>query len=181
MCSGALAESATTAPDLRTPAGAAEVVVVGLRSNLHFPQPTFRASKVQRFPELPRHRVLCLCSLSRGPGRADARRSVGLGVHRTSHSDHTLAYKASAVWLRTGGLSLCSLTRPSAVALTCTHVRQAKRKGEKDMGLRHSRAMTHFGMVVGSYRVVLGYWSAVGYYEVLDGTVLKELAGARRI
>ena len=35
--------------------------------------------------------------------------------------------------------------------------------------------MTHFGIVVGSYRVVLGYWSAVGYYEVLDGTVLKEL------
>ena len=76
---------------------------------------------MQRGLELPRHYVFFLCSLSRGPSRADPRRSVGLGVHRISHSDHTLAYKASAVWLRTGGLSLCSLTRPSAVALTCTH------------------------------------------------------------
>ncbi len=40
---------------------------------------------------------------------------------------------------------------------------------------RHSRSMTHFGIVVGSDGCYWGSWSTVGYCEVLDGTVLKEL------
>jgi hypothetical protein len=121
VCSGALAESATTAPDLRTLAGAAKVVVVGLRSNLHFPQP-YPCQQGAALPGTPAPSrpllVQLVPAVRAGPIRVAAWDSACTALATV---DHTLAYKASAVWLRTGGLSLCSLTRPSAVALTCTH------------------------------------------------------------